>query len=252
MLHFPGFQITGKLHESATTLVLRAKQECDGLPVILKILNIHSPGPEALAQFDQEFSIASSLKTKGVMKANELTKAEGKLLIIYEDFGGEFLQQIIQAKPLSIEEGLSVAIKIIDCLNEVHAANLIHKDINPGNIICNEATGELKLTGFGLTGVLGEQRLDYDINSQLMSSLAYISPEQTGRMNRTIDHRSDFYSFGVTLYEMLVGEKPFSASDPLEMVHSHIAKPAPLACEQRASVPVQLSRIIKKLLEKNA
>src|SRR6185437_9896571 len=132
-------------------------------------------------------------------------------------------------------------------LGRLHAQGLVHKDIKPGNVFVNSATGQAWLTGFGIASRLPRERQRPDPPEFIAGTLAYMAPEQTGRVNRSIDSRSDLYSLGVTFYEMLTGQLPFTASDPMEWVHCHIAR-LPAALGERLSVPPPVSAITMKLL----
>ena len=148
---------------------------------------------------------------------------------------------------------LRLAIGVAAALGKVHQRGLIHKDIKPANILVNTASGEVRLTGFGIASRLMRERQPVEPPEFIGGTLAYMAPEQTGRMNRSIDSRSDLYSLGVTLYEMLTGSLPFAASDPMEWVHCHIARQAGMRpASGRAEFPIVLSPIVMKLLAKTA
>ena len=155
-------------------------------------------------------------------------------------------------RPWEIASFLRLAIGIATALARVHQRGLIHKDIKPANVLVNSVTGQVWLMGFGIASRLPRERQAPAPPEVIAGTLAYMAPEQTGRMNRSIDSRSDLYALGVTLYEMLTGELPFAASDPMEWVHCHIARqPAP-PNERVAGIPGPLSAIVMKLLAKNA
>src|SRR6185295_8666338 len=152
--------------------------------------------------------------------------------------------------PMELGTFLGLAVQITAALGKVHQHGLVHKDIKPLNIIVNRLAGDVKLTGFGIASRLPRGRQSPEPPETIAGTLAYMAPEQTGRMNRSIDARSDLYALGVTFYQMLAGAPPFTAADPMEWVHCHIARrPVPLA-ERRKQVPNFLSAIIMKLLAK--
>src|SRR5207302_187624 len=154
--------------------------------------------------------------------------------------------------PMEVRSFLHLAIAIAAALTQVHRRGLVHKDIKPANILVNRSTGEVKLTGFGIASRLPRERQAPAPPESIAGTLAYMAPEQTGRMNRSIDARSDFYALGVTLYQMLTGSLPFTAADPMEWVHCHIAKKPVPPSERLATVPPAVSALILKLLAKTA
>ena len=239
----------------------RGVRSRDGIAVIFKVLKQDYPTPAELARYRQEYDILRSLNLKGVVTAYSLENYERTLAIVLEDFGGESLKRLMQERKFTLQEILSIAIQIAEILGEIHAANAIHKDINPANIVFNRNTKQLKIIDFGISAVLKPQKIAQHHPTEfpearkntnvLEGTLAYISPEQTGRMNRSLDYRTDFYSFGVTLYEMFAKKLPFASTDPRELVHCHIAK-QPIAPEKiNPEIPLVLSGIVMKLLAKN-
>ncbi|MCC3405025.1 MAG: protein kinase [Microcoleus sp. PH2017_10_PVI_O_A] len=257
MLHFPGYKIFRKIYESDRSLVYRGVRSTDGQRVIFKILKQEYPTPAALARHKQEYDIIRSLNHPGIVKAYSLEQYDRTLAIVLEDFGGESLKRLMQSRLFTLSESLSFAIEIAEILGELHAANIIHKDINPANIVCNRSTNQLKIIDFGIASVCAPEKLTDEPpapkNSHVLEgTLAYISPEQTGRMNRSLDYRTDYYSLGATLYEMLTRQLPFETSSALELVHCHIAKQPKPAAEVDRQIPAAVSNIIAKLLAKNA
>jgi serine/threonine protein kinase len=251
VISLSGYQAIAKIYESAKSLVYRGKRTLDNQAVILKLLKQDYPTPAELTRYKQEYEITNSLNLEGVIRAYDLQKYQNTLVIILEDFGGESLKHLMPEK-LKILEVLNLAIKITESLGQIHASNVIHKDINPANIIFNPATGQLKIIDFGISTVWTRENPTLKNPQVLEGTLAYISPEQTGRMNRSLDYRTDFYSLGVTFYELLTQQRPFNSTDPMELVHSHLAKQPPLPHVVNAEIPVALSKIVLKLLAKTA
>ncbi len=247
-----GYCIREHLHESANSLVYRGYRESDGHPVILKILKDPFPSPEQIAWFRHEYEITCNLNLPGVVRAYALEMCQQQWLMVLEDFGGQSLAQLDLAGIVSLTEVLHLAIHVTEILGQIHQQHVIHKDINPSNIVYNPATGQVKLIDFGIATVLSCETPVFRSPHVLEGTLAYISPEQTGRMNRLLDYRTDFYSLGVTLYELLTGQMPFVSSDILELVHSHIARQPRPPHELKPAIPVALSAIILKLMAKNA
>ncbi|NQE32290.1 AAA family ATPase [Microcoleus asticus] len=246
------YQITEKLHESSNSLVYRGYRQADNLPVILKMLKESYPSPEKIAWFKREYEITQNINLPGVIDVYSFQNLENQWVIELEDFGGESLNLIIAKKQFTIAEFLHLAIEIVDILGQIHQQYIIHKDINPSNIVVNQQTGKLKLIDFGISTTLSRENPSFLNPNVLEGTLAYISPEQTGRMNRRIDYRTDFYSLGITFYELLTGQLPFPTDDVLELVHCHIAKQPIPPHEVKPEVPPIISAIVLKLMAKNA
>jgi predicted ATPase/GAF domain-containing protein len=244
------YQIINKIYESPNSLVYRAILKTNNQPIILKILKANYPTPSELTCYQQEYEITHSLNADSVVKAYDLQRHENSLIMFLEDFGGQSLKSLLTKGKLSLEDFLTIAIKITEGLAAVHKANIIHKDINPSNIVHNSQTGQLKIIDFGIATRLSKEFTAVLSPNQLQGTLAYIAPEQTGRMNRELDYRCDFYSLGVTLYELLTHKLPFETTDPMELVHCHIAQePFPLH-KLIPDVSLTVSNIISKLLAK--
>ena len=230
MLEIPGYQIISQIYESNNSLVYRALNAQNHQPLILKFLKQNYPSSQELTRYKQEYEITHNLNIEGVIKAYRLEKYQRTLVIILEDFGGVSLKELTAEKPLSLHEFFPISIKIAEILGKIHTANIIHKDINPSNIVVNPETQQLKIIDFGISTIFNRENPILKNPQMLEGTLAYMSPEQTGRMNRSLDYRTDFYSLGVTFYQLLTGNLPFDTTDALELVHSHIAKqPTPLA-----------------------
>ncbi|MBF0397940.1 MAG: AAA family ATPase, partial [Desulfobacterales bacterium] len=200
----------------------------------------------------REYEITSKINSDGVIYCYGIEKCNNSLIMIIEDFGGESLAQILTLGKLDIKQFLYASIRLIEILGQIHAQNIIHKDINPSNILWNTKTNQIKIIDFGISTELSRENLEIHNPNLLEGTLAYMSPEQTGRMNRSLDYRTDFYSLGMTFYEMLTGHLPFKAEDAMEIVHCHIAKiPTPLF-QINPDIPKVISDIVIKLLSKSA
>ncbi len=252
MLIVPGVEVQTRIYESANSLVYRALRQPDNVPVILKILKENYPTPQELARYCTEYQITKSLNLTGCIQAYDLQPYQNTLVIFIEDFGGESLKILMQQKPFTLEEFLKIAISITDSLAYLHAAHTIHKDINPSNIVFNPDTQQLKLIDFGISTQFTRENPTLKNPNVLEGTLPYISPEQTGRMNRSLDYRTDFYSLGITFYELLTHQLPFESNDVLELVHFHLAKQALSPSEINPEIPPILSEMVIKLMAKNA
>src|ERR1700722_14096950 len=209
------------------------------------------PALETLKKLEHEYSLRDELDSTFAVRPLALTQQLGQMTLELEDPGGETLDAILQG-PLELTRFLSLAMGVAMALSKVHTRELIHKDVKPANVLVNSATGEVRLMGFGIASRLPRERQSPEAPEFIAGTLPYMAPEQTGRMNRSIDSRSDLYSLGVTFYEMLTGSLPFAASDPIEWVHCHIAKQPASPSELVGAVPASVCAITMKLLSKTA
>ena len=245
------YQLKEKLYESNQTLVYTGKRLSDNLPVVLKILQGNFPSPEKIAHFQQEYEITKCLSNcNGVIQVFGLEKYQNELMIVMEDIGAISLADIISRQNLNIATFVNIAIRMSEILGEIHQRNIIHKDIKPHNIVYNTESGKLEIIDFGSASLLSRETANINMANSMEGTLAFISPEQTGRMNRMVDYRTDFYSLGVTFYRLVTGKLPFEFHDALELIHSHIAI-LPESPE-KFWIPKAISEIILKLMSKNA
>lgn len=250
----PGYRLVETLHESAPRVVYRALRDGDGEDVVLKTLLSEYPDKRDVAELRREHRIASRLRVEGVIEVRELvTFGAGIVAIEMPLFGRSLADLLIErgGAPLSVERFLDLAIRLAQILGRLHELDVVHKDVVPRNVLC-DAHDELRLIDFGIASELSREHQSITLAKRLEGSLPYISPEQTGRMNRDLDYRSDYYSLGCTFFELLTGRLPFEASSALEWVHRHISHPAPRAHEVSPDVPEALSRIVEKLMAKSA
>ncbi len=252
ILTIPGYDITKVIDEGLNTIVYRGLSQANLKPVILKVLKAEYPTLEQIARIKHEYSITANLDLEGVVTVLRLETYQNRLLLVLEDFGGISLKQYLNEEKLSLSIFLKIALQIVKSLISLHNYRIIHKDIKPSNIIINPESLECKITDFSIASRLYQEILQPLNISQLEGTLAYISPEQTGRMNRMVDYRSDFYALGITFYEMLTGQLPFASNDPLELIHCHIAKEAPFVKVKSEEIPQVISDIVAKLTAKNA
>ncbi|MGD8833261.1 MAG: serine/threonine-protein kinase, partial [Pseudomonadales bacterium] len=235
-----------KIYESASTLVRRTLWHDQ--PVITKSLKASAQTPNAIARYHHEFNINQSLTSPYVCRA--LAMDDRAPRIIFDDPGGESLRSILQSRDISFEERIDIAVEITKALQSIHDEGVIHRDLNPGNIVvCDDPTA-VYLIDFGLATLVPRQYPESESFNQLTGTLPYVSPEQTGRVNRVVDYRTDLYSLGATLYELFTGSPPFSNTDPLELIHAHIASTPRPPSALAENVPRWLSEVILKLLAK--
>ncbi len=249
----PGYQREAELFRSPRTLIYRAMRDSDRTRVIIKTLNNDHPSNYDITRFTHEFHVIQKIAGAGVVQAYEQVKYGNNLALVLEDFQGVSLHDYLsKGEKIGLGQCLRSAIEMSQGLSHIHQHNVIHKDINPSNILFNPETTRVQIIDFGISTELSREQQDVNVTNQLEGSLAYISPEQTGRMNRDLDYRTDYYSLGVTLYEMLVGRLPFEAEDTIGWVHCHIAQAVQPPHHLNPSIPETVSNIVLKLMAKNA
>ncbi|MCP4747334.1 MAG: AAA family ATPase [Desulfobacteraceae bacterium] len=243
------------LSETNSSVVIRAFRKTDNKSVIIKTLPFtDKPGFSDIARIKGEFETLKYLNRRsvpGVPKVYKLKKHRNLLVIEMEDIQAKSLNILMDSKPFNIKKFLQAAIQIVSILKAVHDCNVIHKDINPSNIILNNETGNLNLIDFSCAQKNDNVKVRHDSLKSVEGTLAYISPEQTGRMNMNLDHRSDFYSLGVTFYQMVTGRLPFETNNPQDYLHFHIAREALPAHKVYIGIPIIISKIISKLMSKS-
>jgi predicted ATPase/signal transduction histidine kinase len=249
-MNIKGYLLIAQLEENKNSVVYRASRETDQTPVVIKILKKEFPSQKEIYRYKQEYEITSSHNLNGVIRSYDFLKCNNMLLIVFEDFGGESLKKLYDSRTFTLNDTLLISCKIVDCLLEIHRANIIHKDINPSNIVYNLDTKQLKLIDFGVSTILTREETDLYTPAQIEGTFAYMSPEQTGRVNRPLDYRTDFYSLGVTLYELFCRKLPFPSEDRLNTIYCHIAKESIPPYIVNSKIPRQASDVIMKLLSK--
>ena len=248
----PGYLLEEVIFESGRTRFWRGKRQSDGLLVLIKGAASSGQSAQELAEIRHEHEITRDPEINGVLRSRELVACENGWALILENTEGLPLRKLMDATRLGLLDSLKVAVSLTSTLKEVHRQGILHKMINPLNIFVDPVSRTVKLTGFGLATRLPRENAD-TLGPQLSGkTLSYISPEQTGRMNRVLDYRSDFYSLGATLYELFSGRAPFQSREAMEIIHAHIARqPVPLD-KITPQVPGVLSRLVMKLMAKRA
>ncbi len=239
------------LWEDGEFVLSRGVREGEPSPLLVVAPASAQPAPGSITRLEHAYSLRDEVDPAWAARPLRLVRHRGRATLLLEDPGGEPLARLL-GQPWEIASFLRVAIGLATALGRLHVRGLIHKDVKPAHVLVDAATGAAWLTGFGIASRLPRQRQGPEPPEVIAGTLAYMAPEQTGRMNRSVDSRSDLYALGVTFYEMLTGALPFTAADPMEWVHCHIARqPAPPG-ERANGIPGPLSAIVMKLLAKTA
>lgn len=252
------FEILDTLFQNQSTIIYRAKLIADNKTVIIKTLNNNFPSNYDVSKAKHEYEILKKLiNVEGVIQVSQLFESNNTLMMVFDNIEGDTLKDLFLGQDrlkngINIEEILKVAILATDALNNVHLNNIIHKDLSPDNIIYNAITKQVKIIDFGISSQLTFELHGFQNHNELEGKLDYISPEQTGRINKVLDYRTDLYSWGATLYELFTGQCPFYGCEGLELIHAHIAKPPVPPHEINDKIPLSLSQVIMRLLAKMA
>ncbi|MBN3893155.1 MAG: AAA family ATPase [Nostoc sp. JL31] len=258
-VHIPGYKVSEELYNGSRTIVYRGYRETDSLPVVIKLLKNSYPSFSELLSFRNQYTIAKNLNSPLIIQTYNLEPYQNGYALVMEDFGGISLKDWglksgewkVGRNLQSLMEFLEIAIALCNTLDILYRDRIIHKDIKPANVLINPETKQVKLIDFSIASLLPRETQTLINPNVLEGTLGYISPEQTGRMNRGIDYRTDFYSLGVTFYELLTGELPFHSNDAMELIHCHLAK-LPTMLGDREEIPQVLCDIVMKLMAKNA
>src|SRR6476620_5448783 len=255
----PGYRITEQLYAGDRTLVYRGVRESDRTSIVIKLLRNEYPSFSELVHFRNQYTLAQNLNIPSIVKPLDLVPYKNAYALIMEDFAGFSLCNYVQvaidknqfSESISLENFLDMALQLADILHSLYENKVIHKDIKPANILINPDSKQIKLIDFSISSLLPKETQEIQSPNVIEGTLAYLSPEQTGRMNRGIDYRSDFYSLGVTFYELLTKRLPFRSDDPMELVHCHLAKESIPIHQIHPKIPIVLSHIVSKLMTKN-
>ncbi|RKZ51705.1 MAG: serine/threonine-protein kinase PknK [Candidatus Parabeggiatoa sp. nov. 3] len=247
-----GYRMTEKLYDGTRTLIYRGQRETDQKPVVIKFLKNEYPTFNELVQFRNQYTIAKNLDLDGIIHPYGLENYNNGFALIMEEVGAIALSEYMNANPLTLEAFFNIAIAIVKALEGLYQNRVIHKDIKPHNILIHPETKQVKLIDFSISSLLPREIQEIQSPNVLEGTLAYLSPEQTGRMNRGIDYRTDFYSLGVTFYELLTGQLPFKSDEPMELVHCHIAQTPTPPMQINRAIGQTLNDLIMKLMAKTA
>jgi diguanylate cyclase (GGDEF)-like protein len=255
MVSFPeliGYRVLDKIYNGSRTLVYRGVRVIDDTKVVIKFLKNSYPTFSELVLFRNQYTLTQSLKNSGIIQSYCLDSCFNGFALVMEDFGGISLTDYVKLVPLPLTQFFPIALQIVQTLEVLYHHRLIHKDIKPQNILINPHTLEVKLTDFSIASLLPREFPEIRTPNLIEGTLAYMSPEQTGRINRGIDYRTDFYSLGVTFYELLSGRLPFESQDPLELIHAHISRHPPCLRQFVPNLPPIVSHLVLKLMAKAA
>lgn len=251
MITLPGYQILNPIYHGSRTLVYRGIRLSDGCPVVIKLLRSEYPTVPSLIEFRNQYQIAKTLNISGIAPILDLEVYGNGFALIMADQGYISLADYLAHRELTLNEFLRIAIELTQILEQLYHNRIIHKDVKLQNILIHPATLRIQLIDFSISTQLNHHHQEEVQSDRLEGTLAYMSPEQTGRIHRNIDYRTDLYSLGVTLYQLLSRKQPFQSSEPLELIYSHLARlPVPLI-EIKPTLPVMLNHIILKLMAKN-
>ncbi|WNG61239.1 AAA family ATPase [Archangium gephyra] len=251
MMDIPGYKLLGLFQMTSSSLLFQALREADAVPVIVKTPRNEHLGPRERARYQREYDVLQRLRgTPGVLAARGCEVLRERPVLLLEDVGGKALSEQL-GQPLELADFFSIAIPLAATLAEMHRRGVIHKDIKPANILRSPG-GEVWLIDFGLASLRQVEHVEGSTVSLVEGTLPYMSPEQSGRINRVVDYRTDFYSLGVTLYQLLTGRLPFRGKDPLEWLHAHISQTPVSPSQWLSTIPAMLSAVVLKLLAKAA
>lgn len=253
MISSTEYNIIRKIYESSNSVVYRGTRSTDQQPVVLKILNREYPSPQDISRFKREYEITRSLqRVNNVIRVYGIEPWQNSFMMVLEDIDGQALSEILRVRKFSLPEFLQLAISMSAIAGAIHQRHIIHKDLNPSNFLWNPKTDQFRLIDFGIAAPLSFEQPENVNPTVIEGTLAYISPEQTGRMNRSVDHRTDLYALGVTFYELLLGFLPFQTEDTMELIHAHLAKIPHSPNDLNHKIPKPVSEIVMKLLAKSS
>ena len=250
MIEIPGITITEEVSQGYRSVLYRGCNDYS-LPSLIKVYKMDDASSLQIAQFKHEFHNIFNIKSDGFVKARDLKFYNSDLAIILEDFSGISLNDFIKGGYCDIQKFIEISIQLARAVGDLHNAGVTHNELKPKIILINPTKGIVKIIDYGFSSIITRENEQIYLSEVLDDILPYISPEQTERMNRSVDYRTDFYSLGIIFYELLTGSVPFYSKNPLELFHSHIARIPETPIQCRADIPEVISEIIMKLLSKN-
>jgi predicted ATPase/signal transduction histidine kinase len=251
MMHFAHYEIDATLHDGARHTVLRGRRRADGAPVVIKLIAGEHPSARAIQRFRFEYETLKRLDSERVVRGYGFEQDQQRWLLVQESIELPTLAEVIRQGQSDLSAKLDIALGLVRAIDVVHRQHVIHKDINPSNVLCAPDGEQVKLIDFGIATQLSRETPTFSSSRRLEGTLAYIAPEQTGRVRAAVDYRSDFYSLGATLYQLFTGQRPFDAADPLELVHCHIAQHPQRPDVLEPSLPTVVASIVMRLMEKS-
>jgi predicted ATPase/class 3 adenylate cyclase len=252
MKPIPGFKINSCISDSGRLMIFRGVRIQDELPIILKVVPVEFQDPTTFKKFQREIDISSKIQSSGILKILDLVDSSNGLTVVMEDFSGIPLSQaFINSKP-STQIILGYCIEITNIIKALHQNKIIHKNINSNNFLIDLESSKIKLIDLSISMLLSQERAELFDHKEIVGDLHFISPEQTGRISRLLDYRTDFYSLGVLFYWMFTGKLPFETADPIKLIHSHIAKLPDHPTTIDGNIPKMIGDVIMKLLEKSS
>jgi PAS domain S-box-containing protein len=251
MYTIEGYDILALLHQGKRSIIYKGVRKNGKLPVVIKVPSIPPEDPDETTGMHLEFHLAQYIENLNIIKYHAIEKTQEGPALILEDFNAICFNDIIKNEPLDVKSFLSVSFQMINGLKAIHDQNIVHNDLHPGNILINPLNFLVKICDFSISFVLEKDNSSPLPLNRTKSNFAYIPPEQTGRINLSVDQRTDLYSIGALFYEMIAGKKPFDTEDPLELIHCHLAKTPVAPKNIQPDIPESISNIIMKLLSKN-
>lgn len=245
-------EVTEKIYQSTNSKIYRAINNLSNTEVVIKLLNRSNPTPIEIGRIKNEFELAKQIEHPNIIRVFHTDTIENAPAIVMEDFGGESFCRIWDSNKNSLDKKLDISRMIAEGIKAIHHNNIIHKDINPDNIVWCPQLDVVKIIDFGISTRLVEETNTIQNPAKMEGTLAFMAPEQTGRMNRSVDSRCDLYSFGATLYWLFTGRLPFDEADPLKLMHAHIAIDPINPCRINENLPEVIGKIIIKLMAKDA
>ena len=249
--HLSGYPLIEKIEDNRGAIIFRSTHKKTNIPVLISQLKLIKTNPSEIAEFKQEFQAVIKKSCLGVITFLDIIEEKNGISLVMEHFKGTKVSQLISNTRLTLDVFLDIAIRLAQTLGELHQEDVIHRAVTPDHILVNIMNGEVKLSGFGFIAQLTHENDALYDPEVIKQTLSYISPEQTGRMNRPIDYRTDLYSLGISLYHMITGERPFNVDNPMGMFHSHIALSPKVPTEIVPDLPQVISNIIMRLISKN-